>query len=94
MARLRPGEVAAGPPRVFEILTQWNPGFLRDAHIQTKRGASAWERELAVNGLVDPKGRFQDMQVLGKGAFGVVHRAYCKRTKRMFAIKRVLPVSH
>lgn len=93
LARLRPGGVAAGPPRLHEILARWTPGVLQDAHMYGKRGACACKRELAVNGLADPKERFADIKVLGQGGFGVVYSGRCKRTQTLYAIKKVLPVS-
>lgn len=69
------------------------PGDLRDAHMHGKQGACACKRELAENGLAKPTERFYDTKVLGRGAFGIVHRGRCKKTNAVYAVKRALPVS-
>lgn len=94
LSLLLPGGVASGPPRQGDMHARWSSGLLRHIYImQASRGACACRRELAANGLTHARQRFEDTAVLGQGAFGVVHRGRCKRTKKEYAIKTTKPVS-
>lgn len=91
---LFPDGVAAEPLRVMEIQTRWAPGTLRDLFLMKQKDVCACRREMAVNGLKHPRQRFEDVAILGEGAFGVVRRGKCKRTHKQYAIKLTLPVSY
>lgn len=77
----------------MDTQARWAPGLLRDIYVYSKRGACACKRELAANGVTHARRRFKDTALLGKGAFGIVHRGRCKKTKKEYAIKTTKPVS-
>lgn len=75
------------------MVNRWQPGLLREVHLQRQRDACTCTQELAANGLSKGLERFLDLVVLGSGSFGVVHAGVCKITKKKVAIKTVLPAS-
>lgn len=78
----------------MEIQTRWAPGTLRDLFLMKQKDVCACRREMAENGLKHPRQRFEDVAILGEGAFGVVRRGRCKKTHKQYAIKLTLPVSY
>lgn len=76
-----------------ELLARWTPGILRDIFIRQRRDACACVREMAANALSRGVGRFSDVQVLGEGTYGIVHKAVCRKSKKTVAIKTATAVS-
>ena len=75
------------------IRDRWTPGTLRNLFLMKKEDVCACKRELAVNGLKNPKQRFDNVAILGEGGYGVVRRGRCKITRKQYAIKLTSPVS-
>lgn len=75
------------------IMARWSPGILRALFMANKEDVCACRREMAANGLKNPKERFEDVNVLGVGGFGVVRRGRCKKTRKQYAIKMTKKVS-
>ena len=69
------------------------PGLVRQIFLEQKTCDCACRRELAANGLTNPKLRFEDIATLGEGGFGTVYRGRCRKTLKTYAIKTIKPVS-
>jgi len=82
-----------GPPRQAEMQARCSSGLLRKIFLEYKTHDCACRHELAVNGLTDPRLRFQDITTLGQGGFGTVYRSRCNKTRKEYAIKTAKPVS-
>ena len=93
LALLYPDGGAVGPPRQAEMQARCSPGLLRKIFLEYKTHDCACRHELAVNGLTDPRLRFQDITTLGQGGFGTVYRSRCNKTRKEYAIKTAKPVS-
>eukprot|EP00904_Undaria_pinnatifida_P013167 jgi/Undpi1/8981/HiC_scaffold_26.g11442.m1 len=86
---LHPEGGAVGFPRQADMLARWSAGLLRDISLAIKAHDCACKREFAANALTQNRTRFENMTPIGEGAFGLIRRAWCLKTKKEYAVKGV-----
>lgn len=89
MNLLHPEGGAVGFPRQADMLARWSAGLLRDISLAIKAHDCACKREFAANALTQNRTRFENMTPIGEGAFGLIRRAWCLKTKKEYAVKGV-----